>query len=115
MLNFAIEEKGGNLSSGEKQLICIVRAALRKSKIVILDEATAAIDLVTESRINSLLANYFRDCTMITIAHRLQTIMNCDRILVLDSGKLIEIGEPAKLLSDKSSSFAQYVAKAKSE
>jgi ABC-type multidrug transport system fused ATPase/permease subunit len=81
-----ITENGSNLSSGEKQLICICRAILRKSKIVILDEATANIDVLLEQRIQTLIAKEFRDATMITIAHRLNTIINSDRVLVLSFG-----------------------------
>lgn len=86
MLSFNIIEGGENLSSGEKSLICICRAVLRKNKIVILDEATANIDLITEQKIQKLISEEFKDCTVLTIAHRLQTIIESDNILVLDNG-----------------------------
>jgi len=66
-----ISEKGGNLSSGEKSLLCICRAILRKNKIVLMDEATANIDLDTEAKIQKLISTEFVGCTVITIAHRL--------------------------------------------
>lgn len=70
-----ISENGSNLSSGERQLICICRAILRKSKVVILDEATANIDMVTEQKIQELIQTQFQDSTMLTIAHRINTII----------------------------------------
>jgi ABC-type multidrug transport system fused ATPase/permease subunit len=85
-LEFEIQEGGQNLSSGEKQLICIVRAILRKNQIIVLDEATANIDLVTEEKIQKLVNEQFKDFTVITIAHRLQTIINSDKVLVLGDG-----------------------------
>lgn len=81
-----ITEGGKNLSSGEKQLICICRAILRKNKIVILDEATANIDVVTEQKIQKLIKEEFTESTVITIAHRLNTIIKSDRVLVLSHG-----------------------------
>lgn len=78
-LSFQIEENGNNLSSGEKQLLCICRAILRQTKIVLLDEATSNIDLVTEKQIEKLMKAAFKNCTVITIAHRLQTIINSDQ------------------------------------
>jgi ATP-binding cassette subfamily C (CFTR/MRP) protein 1 len=81
-----ITEGGKNLSSGEKQLICICRAILRKNKIVILDEATANIDVVTEQKIQKLIKEEFTESTVITIAHRLNTIIKSDKVLVLSHG-----------------------------
>jgi ABC-type multidrug transport system fused ATPase/permease subunit len=94
ILELPIEEGGSNLSSGERQLLCIVRAILAKNKIVILDEATANIDLRTEEIIQDLITNEFKDCTVITIAHRLQTIMSSDRVMVLSFGKVKEFEAP---------------------
>ena len=94
LLNFQIESGGGNMSSGEKAIICICRAILRKSKVVILDEATATIDLKTEQSIQKLIEKRFKDCTMIVIAHRLQTIINSDKVLVLGAGLKKEFGAP---------------------
>ena len=81
-----ITENGKNLSSGERQLICICRAILRKSKLVILDEATANIDIVTEEKVQFLINTELTNATVLTIAHRLNTIVNSDRVLVLSFG-----------------------------
>lgn len=83
-LNFRVIEEGNNLSVGEKQLICIVRAILRRNKIVILDEATANIDVVTEQKIQQLITEEFKDATTFTIAHRINTIIKSDKVLFLD-------------------------------
>lgn len=89
-MELRIEEGGSNLSVGEKQLVCICRAILRKNKIVILDEATANIDVVTEQKILSLINEEFQESTVITIAHRLNTIMKSDIVLLLSQGRLLE-------------------------
>lgn len=93
-LNFKIAEGGSNLSVGEKQLICICRAVLRKNKIVIMDEATANIDVVTEQKILRLIKEEFKESTVITIAHRLNTIIESDMVAVLSLGMLVEYGYP---------------------
>lgn len=98
-----ITEEG--LSVGEKQLICIARAIIRKSKIILTDEATASIDLVTEEKIQKALNNYFNQATIITIAHRIKTVINNDKILVLDKGKVVEFGSPKELLNNKEGIF----------
>ena len=108
-LDYKIEEGGNNLSSGEKQLLCICRAILRKNKIIILDEATSNIDIITEKKIQSMIEKNFADCTMITIAHRLQTIIKSDRILVLGDGKRIEYDKPDELLKNSDSHFTKLV------
>lgn len=90
---------------GQRQLICLTRALLRKSKILILDEATASIDPNTDDLIQSTIRSQFKDCTILTIAHRLNTIIDNDRIMVLDSGKLVEFDSPNNLLSNSSSLF----------
>ena len=109
LLNLYIQEGGENLSSGERSLICICRAVLRKNKIVILDEATANIDLATEQKIQELIKNEFKNCTVLTIAHRLQTIIESDNILVLDQGKVSEFDSPQNLLKDENSHFTKLV------
>jgi len=101
-----IAEGGSNLSAGEKQLICICRAILRKNKIIVLDEATANIDIVTEEKIQKLIESEFRESTVITIAHRLNTIIKSDKVLVLSYGKVEEYGTPNELMQDPNSSFS---------
>lgn len=101
-----ISEGGLNLSVGEKQLICICRAILRQNKIVVLDEATANIDVITEHWIQKVLADNFANSTVITIAHRLNTIIKSDKIMVLENGTVAEFGSPASLSADPSSKFA---------
>ena len=110
-----IEEAGKNLSSGEKQLICICRAVLKKCKIVIMDEATANIDVRTEHVIQRVIHKYFEDCTVLTIAHRLSTVMKSDRVLVIEQGSVQEYDAPETLLEDDNSLFSSYARKLKSE
>lgn len=98
-------ESGQNLSVGQRQLICLARALLRKTKILILDEATAAIDLETDEVIQKVIRNQFKECTVLTIAHRLNTILDYDQILVLDKGEIIEFDTPKKLLENEMSTF----------
>lgn len=104
-LEYEITEGGENLSIGQRQLVCLARALLRKTKILILDEATAAIDIETDELIQKTIRTKFSDCTILTIAHRLNTIMDSDRIIVLDHGIIAEFDTPAKLLADKNSIF----------
>lgn len=105
-LALKISENGNNLSSGEKQLICICRAILRKSKVVILDEATSNIDIVTELAIQDLIDTSLKGSTVLTVAHRLNTIMASDKILVLDFGRLIEYDSPKNLMANKDGNFS---------
>ena len=97
-LDYEIAESGSNLSVGQRQLICLARALLRKTKILILDEATAAVDQETDSLIQSTLKKEFSDCTVLTIAHRLNTILDSHRIAVFDQGQVMELGAPQELL-----------------
>ena len=104
-LDYEIAEGGSNFSVGQKQLICLARAILRKTKILVLDEATAAIDMETDDLIQNTIRLAFDDCTVITIAHRLNTILDSDAIAVLSNGKLIEYDKPSILLNQKNSAF----------
>jgi ABC-type multidrug transport system fused ATPase/permease subunit len=104
-LDFACSEGGENLSVGQRQLICLTRALLRKTKILVLDEATASIDHNTDDLIQKTIRTQFVDCTVLTVAHRLNTIMDSSRIMVLDKGKIIEFDSPEHLLKNKMSSF----------
>ncbi|XP_076766694.1 multidrug-Resistance like Protein 1 isoform X1 [Xylocopa sonorina] len=100
-----VSEGGENLSIGQRQLICLARALLRKTKVLILDEATASVDLETDDLIQTTIRQEFRDCTVLTIAHRLNTILDSDRVLVLDNGRIMEYDSPETLLHDSSSLF----------
>ncbi len=94
-----IGENGSKLSGGERQRISIARALLKDSPIVLLDEATASLDVENESQVQEALSRLLADKTVIVIAHRMRTVMNADKIIVLDSGKVIEQGSPSELLS----------------
>ncbi|XP_058453712.1 multidrug resistance-associated protein 1-like [Malaya genurostris] len=104
-LDHDIAENGENLSVGQRQLICLARAILRKTKVLILDEATAAVDLETDDLIQKTIRTEFSDCTILTIAHRLNTILDSDRVLVLDKGLVAECDTPHALLTDKNTIF----------
>ncbi|KAM7148297.1 multidrug resistance-associated protein 1 isoform 3-T3 [Molossus nigricans] len=100
-LNHECAEGGENLSVGQRQLVCLARALLRKTKILVLDEATAAVDLETDDLIQSTIRTQFDTCTVLTIAHRLNTIMDYTRVIVLDKGEIRECGAPSDLLQQR--------------
>lgn len=104
-INHECSEGGRNFSVGQRQLICLARTLLHKTKILILDEATAAVDIETDELIQQTIRTQFKDCTIITIAHRLNTILDYDKIMVLDAGKIKEFASPQKLLQDENSLF----------
>ncbi|KAM6916448.1 LOW QUALITY PROTEIN: ATP-binding cassette sub-family C member 2-like [Xenentodon cancila] len=93
-----VSEGGENLSVGQRQLLCLARALLKKSRILILDEATAAVDLETDNLIQNTIRKEFAHCTVLTIAHRLHSIMDSSRVMVLDAGKIVEFDSPSNLL-----------------
>ncbi|WZZ16208.1 hypothetical protein YC2023_109297 [Brassica napus] len=108
-LDAEVTEAGENFSVGQRQLLSLARALLRRSKILVLDEATAAVDVRTDVLIQKTIREEFKSCTMLIIAHRLNTIIDCDKVLVLDSGKVQEFSTPENLLSNGESSFSKMV------
>lgn len=104
-LETAITEGGANISVGQRQLVCLCRAVLKHSRILILDEATAAVDVETDALIQRVIREMFKESTVITIAHRLNTILDADRVVVMADGEVIEMGPPNDLLADSSTEF----------
>lgn len=97
-LDAKVLDGGSNFSVGQRQLLCLARAILRDNKILILDEATANVDSNTDKLIQLTIRNNFANCTVITIAHRLNTIMDSDKVLVVDAGEIVEFGHPFELI-----------------
>jgi ABC-type multidrug transport system fused ATPase/permease subunit len=104
-LNSSISEGGLNLSQGQRQLLCLARAIVARPKIMVLDEATSAVDMATDALIQRSIREEFNDSTLIVIAHRLSTIADFDRILVLSDGKVAEYGKPKDLWEEEGSLF----------
>ena len=104
-INTEIKEYGNNLSFGCRQLLCVARAILKKSKIIILDEATSSVDQKTEDIITNAIDTMFKDSTVITIAHRINTVKKCDKIFVMNNGQIIEVGKPDELIANNKSKF----------
>lgn len=100
-----VSEGGKNFSQGQRQLLCLARALLKRSRVVLMDEATASVDFVTDKAIQKTIASEFADCTILCIAHRLHTVIEYDRILVLDQGTILEFASPLDLIQDTSSAF----------
>ncbi|CAA93309.3 ATP-binding cassette transporter abc2 [Schizosaccharomyces pombe] len=100
-----VTEGGANLSSGQRQLMCLTRALLTPTRVLLLDEATAAVDVETDAIVQRTIRERFNDRTILTIAHRINTVMDSNRILVLDHGKVVEFDSTKKLLENKASLF----------
>ena len=110
-LDEEVAEGGENFSQGQRQLLCIARSLLRNPKVLVMDEATASIDNTTDALIQKMIRENFADATVLTIAHRLNTIMDSDRVLVLDDGRVVEFDTPEALLSRKDGYFKSMVDK----
>lgn len=104
-----MSEGGSNFSVGQRQLVCLARAIIRNNKILVLDEATANVDPQTDTLIQTTIRRKFSDCTVLTIAHRLHTIMDSDKVLVMDAGRNVEFGHPYELLQREDGVFYQLV------
>ena len=111
-LDELVAEGGENFSQGQRQLLCIARSLLRKPKILVMDEATASIDNTTDAAIQQMIRANFANATVLTIAHRLNTIMDSDRVLVLDDGNVAEFDSPSALISN-GGIFASMVEKSR--
>ena len=109
VLSIEVFEGGTNFSAGERQLICVARALLANPKLLLLDEASSNIDPDTDKILQRMVRNEFKACTKLVIAHRIDTIIDADKILVLDKGKVVEFDTPFQLLTDASSHFSQLV------
>lgn len=124
-LQTAVTEGGKNFSQGQRQLLCLARALLKRSRIVLMDEATASVDFETDKAIQNTISTKFTDSTILCIAHRLHTVIEYDRILVLDQGEVVEFDSPLTLINNpesvfykmcrKSGEFESLVALAKSK
>merc|ERR1712032_130009 len=112
-LGDVVAEGGENFSQGQRQLLCIARSLLRKPKILVMDEATASIDNETDATIQRMIRDNFDGATVLTIAHRLNTIMDSDRILVLDDGHVAELDTPEHLTAKESGHFKAMVEKSR--
>ncbi|XP_042505969.1 ABC transporter C family member 10-like [Macadamia integrifolia] len=108
-LDGLVIEDGSNWSMGQRQLFCLGRALLRRSRILVLDEATASIDNATDAILQKTIRTEFTDCTVITVAHRIPTVMDCTKVLAMNDGKVVEYDEPTTLMNREGSLFGQLV------
>nr|CAD7589683.1 unnamed protein product [Timema genevievae] len=108
-LSHKVNAGGTNFSAGQRQLVCLARAIVRNSKVLVLDEATANVDPQTDTLIQGTIRRKFADCTVLTIAHRLNTVMDSDKVLVMDAGTMVEFGHPYELLQNQGGYFYNMV------
>jgi ATP-binding cassette subfamily C (CFTR/MRP) protein 1 len=108
-LTATVAEDGNNWSQGQRQLLCIARALLKRSRVVMLDEATASCDVTTDAMVQKVIRHVFKGCTVLTIAHRLHTIADSDKIMVLSQGEVAEFDSPAILLNTPGSVYRSLV------
>ncbi|XP_017083193.2 probable multidrug resistance-associated protein lethal(2)03659 [Drosophila eugracilis] len=106
-----LHDCGANFSMGQRQLVCLARALLRQNKILIMDEATANVDPETDNLIQEAIHTKFAHCTVLTIAHRLHTVMDNDRVMVVDMGRVVELGHPHELLHNRHGYLHRFVEK----
>ncbi|GLV41553.1 uncharacterized protein CBL_06782 [Carabus blaptoides fortunei] len=106
-LDHGVNEGGSNFSAGQRQLVCLARAIIRNNKVLVLDEATANVDPQTDALIQTAIRNKFADCTVLTIAHRLNTVMDSDKVIVMDGGQVVEFGHPHILLQEPDGYFTK--------
>ncbi|XP_060522347.1 ATP-binding cassette sub-family C member 4-like [Cylas formicarius] len=106
-LHQQVDEHGSNFSTGQRQLMCMARALIKKNKIVVLDEATSNMDPNTETLVQRVIKEQFAECTVFVIAHRLLSVLDCHKVIVMDKGEVVEFDDPQKLMADKGSLFAK--------
>ena len=109
-LDTMLANAGESFSIGQKQLFCLARALVRKCRVLVMDEATASVDVETDQIIHDVVQRQLTDCTVIIIAHRLSTIRNCDVIVVLSDGRVVEMGPPYQLSTNAGGHFAKILA-----
>jgi len=109
-LTMPVADSGSNLSVGQRQLVCLARALLRHSRVILMDEASANIDNDTDARIQQAVRTAFRDSTVVTVAHRIHTIIDSDLVVVMAGGSVAEVGDPAELLHNEDGAFSRLVA-----
>ena len=106
-LYYQLTEGGSNFSAGQRQLLCLARALLQENRVIVLDEATANVDFATDGLIQETIRTEFKHCTVLTIAHRVSTILDYDRVMVLEGGNIVEFDRPEKLLKLQDGKFAE--------